>query len=156
MNPQLNEHLVECRQRLADLRARLDYTPLSCSILRLEGLGGTALFNQAFDRIVTNGSYVEHVTASRTETFAIAFVSLAGRLDRERITAALTSVEAITGEICPVLRKLPKSVHEYLQLPENNHWWRIVFHLAWHFPRPFLKATRCRLMSRNGVRRHQR
>ena len=89
--------------------------------------------------------------SSNGEVFAIAFVSLGGDIDRNRITAALTTVEAITSEICPILRTLPKSVHEYLQLRDKSHWWRIVFHIAWHFPRPFLKATRCRLMSRNGV-----
>jgi hypothetical protein len=38
-----------------------------------------------------------------------------------------------------------------LQLPEGESWWRIVFHLAWHFPRPFLKATRYRLLSKDGA-----
>ena len=152
MNPRINEHLTECRQRLAELRARSDYAPLSCSILRLEGVGATVLFDQAFDRIVTGRSYLEHSAASNGEVFAIAFVALAGEIDRDRITAALTPVEAITNEICPILRTLPKPVHKYLQLGDNSHWWRVVFHIAWHFPRPFLKATRCRLMSRNGVR----
>src|SRR5262249_39563829 len=60
-------------------------------------------------------------------------------------------VEAIAGEIHALLPELPKSVCERLQLPDSGSWWRIVFHLAWHFPRPFLKASRRRLLSKDGV-----
>ncbi|SRR5579871_10536 len=50
-----------------------------------------------------------------------------------------------------VLGELPKPVHEYLQLPDSDNWWRIIFHLAWHFRRPFQKAGCCRLLSKDGV-----
>jgi hypothetical protein len=85
------------------------------------------------------------------ETFAVAFFPLADGIRVDRITAALASVEAITGEIHPLLVDLPKPVHERLRLPDSDNWWRIVFHLAWHFPRPFLKAVRRRLLAKDGV-----
>src|SRR5262249_19613005 len=67
------------------------------------------------------------------------------------IRAALASVEAITSEIRPLLRELPRPIRERLQLPTSENWWRVVFHLAWHFPRPFLRATRLRLLAKDGA-----
>jgi nucleoside phosphorylase len=148
---QLISHLVECHHRLADLRARHDYIAITCALLRLEGAGGTVLYGQPFDRILTNRPFLDRLSVSHGEAFDVAFFPLADSIEVERIPAALAPVESITGEIHPLLRQLPKTVRERLQLPDSDNWWRIVFHLAWHFPRPFLKATRRRLLSKDGA-----
>jgi hypothetical protein len=148
---QLASHLQECRRRLSDLHARLDYVALTCAILRLEGAGGTVLYDQPFSRILAGRAFHDRLTISHGETFAIAFYPVTDGTQADRIPAALAPVEAITGEVHPLLTELPKPVRERLQLPDGDSWWRIVFHLAWHFPRPFLKATRRRLLSKDGA-----
>jgi hypothetical protein len=148
---QVISHLVECHHRLADLRTRHDYIALKCALLRLEGVGGAVLNDQPFARILDGRPFHDGVTVSDGETFAIAFHPVADAIQADRIPAALAPVEAITGEIHPLLAELPKPLRERLQLPDSHSWWRIVFHLAWHFPRPFLKATRCRLLSKDGA-----
>jgi hypothetical protein len=120
-------------------------------MLRLEGAGGMVLYDQPFARILAGQPFHDRLTVSRGETFAIAFCPVADGTETDRIPAALARVEAIAGEILPLLAGLPKPVRERLQLPDSDSWWRIVFHLAWHFPRSFLKATRRRLLATDGV-----
>ena len=148
----LASHLVECCRRLADVRARHDYTAVTCALLRPEGNGGTVLYDQPFARILPSRPFLDRLSASQRDTFAIAFYPLADDIQVDRIPAALASVEAITSQVHPLLLDLPEPVRERLQLPDDDTWWRIVFHLAWHFPRPFLKATRRRLLSKDGAR----
>jgi hypothetical protein len=109
------------------------------------------LYDQPFARILINRAFIDGLSISHGETFDIAFFSSSGNIEKERITTAIAPVESITGEIHALLRQLPKPVREHLHLPGSDNWWRIVFHLAWHFPRPFLKVTRRRLLSRDGT-----
>src|SRR5262245_27916326 len=151
MSVQLISHLGECRRRLSGLPGRLGYLSLSCAILRLEGPGGALPDGSHFARILNGRPFQGRVTASPRETFAIAFYPVAGGIRADQIDAALAPVEAITGEIHPLLGELPRSALARLQLPTSDDWWRVVFHLAWHFPRPFFRATRCRLLARDGA-----
>src|SRR5437870_3711393 len=148
---QLISHLGECRRRLADLRGRQDYAALTCAMLRLEGAGGTVLYDQPFSRILNGRPFHDYLTASHGETFAVAFYPVADGIQANQIPAALAPVEAITRKIHPLLRELPEPVREFLQLPDSDDWWRIVFHLGWHFPRPFLSPVRRRLMAKEGT-----
>jgi hypothetical protein len=149
---QLISHLGECRRRLSELRGRLDYLALSCAMLRPEVAGATIPDSQHFVRILSGRPYYNILTVGREDTFRIAFSPVAsGNITADRIRAALAPVEAITGEILPLLHKLPRGVRERLCLPSNEKWWRATFHLAWHFRRPFLRATRCRLLAKDGV-----
>jgi hypothetical protein len=54
------------------------------------------------------------------------------------------------------MHNLPKNVQKRLVLPDSYNWWRTVFHLAWHFPRPFLGADRERLLKQDGIAGHSR
>jgi hypothetical protein len=148
---QLLSHLGDCRRRLSDLGGRQNYLALSCAMLRLEGAGGTVLYDRPFVRILNDRPFHDRLTASHGDTFAVAFYPPAAGIQTERIPAALAPVDAITGEIHPLLRELPRPVHERLRLPDSDDWWRIVFHLGWHFPRPFLRPVRRRLLAREGA-----
>ncbi len=150
-NQEIISHFSDCRRHLVDLRGRQDYSPLTCAILRLEGAGGIVLYDQPFARILGGRPFHDCLTINHGETFAIAFYSVADGTQADRIPVALATVEAITREVHPLLLELRKPVRELLQLPDGDSWWRIVFHLAWHFPRPFLKATRRRLLSKDGA-----
>jgi hypothetical protein len=147
----LLSHLRECHRRLSELRGRQDYLALSCAMLRLEGSGGTVLYDQPFSRILNGRPIHVCLTASHGETFAVAFYPVADGIEANRIPAAIAPVEAIARKIHPLLRKLPEPVRERLRLPDNDNWWRIVFHLGWHFPRPFLSPVRCRLLARGSI-----
>jgi hypothetical protein len=149
---QLISHLGDCRRRLAGLRGRQDYAALTCAMLRLEGAGGAVLCDQPFSRILNGRPFHDCLTASHGETFAVAFYPVAVDIQANPIPAALAPVDAITRKVPPLLRELPKPVREDLQLPDSDNWWRIVFHLGWHFPRPFLKPVRYRLLAREGTR----
>src|SRR5262245_47990841 len=131
---QLVSHLQECRRHLSDLHARQDHVALTCAILRLEGAGGAALYDQAFARILVGRPFHACLTLSHGETFAIAFYPVADGTQGDRIPAALAPVEAITSEVHSLLPELPNPVRERLRMPDSDSWWRIVFHLAWHFP----------------------
>jgi hypothetical protein len=144
-------HLQECRRHLVDLRARRDYVALTCVILRLEGAGGSGLFDRPFTRVLADTPFLDRLTAGPGDTFALAFYPVATGIQADRIPAALAPVEAITREVYPLLAALPQPVRERLRLPEGDSWWRVTFHLAWHFPRPFLKAARRRLLAQGGV-----
>ena len=150
-NQKVISHFSDCRRHLADLRGRQGYSALACAMLRLEGAGGTVLYDQPFARILAGRPFHHCLTISHGETFAIAFYPVADGTQADRIPAALALVEAITSEVHPLLLEVPRPVRELLQLPNGDSWWRIVFHLAWHFPRPFLKATRRRLLSKGGA-----
>jgi hypothetical protein len=149
---QLVSHFGECRRRLSELHGRHDYVALSCTILRVEGTAGIALCDRPFLRIFGSRPFYDNgATLSWGENFALAFYPLGSDVDARQIPAALSRVNAITGEILPLLGRIPDAVRERLQLPESDNWWRIAFHLAWHFPRPFLGATRQRLLATDGA-----
>jgi hypothetical protein len=120
-------------------------------MLRAERAAGIALCNQPFHRI-TNGRpfQVRGPSLGYGDNFVIAFYPLVGNIQPDQIQAALASVEAITGEILPLLQQLPKTIRDRLHMPDSEGWWRIAFHLAWHFPRPFLQASRLRLLVKDG------
>jgi hypothetical protein len=120
-------------------------------MLRLEGAGGTVLYEHPFHRILKDRPFCDTWSASHGETFALAFYPVTAGTQADRIPVALATVEAITGEIRPLLRDLPRPVREHLQPPDSDNWWRIVFHLGWHFPRIFLRPTRRRLLAKNGA-----
>jgi hypothetical protein len=148
---QLIPHLGECRRRLSDLRGRHDYVGLTCAMLRLEGAGGTILYERPFSRILHDRPFHDYRSVSHGESFGVAFYTVAVGAQAEQIPAMLAPVEAITGEIYPLLRELPRPVGERLKLPASNNWWRVVFHLGWHFPGPFLRPTRWRLLAKDGA-----
>jgi hypothetical protein len=149
---QLISHFGECRRQLSELRGRHDYLALSCAILRAEGTAGIALCDRPFLRIFGSRPFYDNgATLSWGENFALAFYPLRSDVDARRIPAALAPVNAITGEIIPLLGKIPDEVRKRLQLPESDNWWRIAFHLAWHFPRPFLGTPRRRLLAKDGA-----
>jgi predicted acylesterase/phospholipase RssA len=148
---QLISDLRECRSQLHELRNRHDYFALSCALLRLEGAGGTVLYDHPFARVLNDRPFHHLITASQGETFGLAIYPLAAPIESERIPVALAPVEAIIGEIHPLLKELPKRLREHLRLPDSDSWWRIVFHVGWHFPRVFLRPVRCRLLAKDGV-----
>ncbi len=148
--PQRVSHLRDCRQRLADLRCRPDYLALTGAILRREGCGGTDLFDQPFARIFPNRPFFPRSIVCQAEQYAVGFYPAAADIPPDRIPALLIPIEAITGEIVPLIRNLPAQVCERFQLPKSDDWWRIVFHLGWHFPGPFLKPVRCRILVKEG------
>lgn len=109
------------------------------------------MHEQPFTKTPIGRPFYDRLSVSHGETYAIAFFAFATKIEAGRIPAALAPVEAVTGEILPLLPRLPKLVRESLQLPDSENWWRIVFHIAWHFPRPFLKATRRRLLAKDDT-----
>jgi hypothetical protein len=149
---QLISHLGQCGRLLAELRGRQDYLPLSCAILRAEGAPGMVLCNQPFTRILTDRPfYSEGASLAWGEYYTIAYYPISTEIPEDRIPPALARINAVAGEIMPLLGRLPKPVRDYLHLPEHADWWRVAFHLAWHFPRPFLGATRRRLLAKDDV-----
>jgi hypothetical protein len=148
---QLLSHFRECRHRLSELRAFPDYLPLHCALLRLEGEGGAALYDTPFSRVLRDRPFCERVSVGHTDgAFALAFYLDAGEATPARLEAALAAVEALTNPAQRLLSQLPRSTRERLVLPRSDNWWRTVFHLAWHYPRPYLKAPRVRLLTEDG------
>jgi hypothetical protein len=120
-------------------------------MLRVEGAGGMVLCGQPFDRIMYDRPFHQlGPTFSHGENFVLAFFSRATETDEDRVASALATVSVITAEIIPLLGVLPKPVRERLHLPDSDNWWRILFHLGWHFPRPFLRLNRCRMLAKDG------
>jgi hypothetical protein len=156
---QLISYFVACRQQLADLRKSSTYRPLFVSIFRAEG-GGNTLFEvlDPFARAFPNLVHWSTNSFSNGEQFAIAFYTDDASLTENQIAAAVRIVERITDEARRLLASLPKSiqtgrlaipdfVHSHSVEPYCSNWWRTLFHLAWHFPRPFLTASRERLLT---------
>src|SRR5262249_33402326 len=148
----LISHLGECRRRLSELRGRQDYLAISCAMLRAEGAAGMVLLDHPFRVIWQNRPYYEvGPSLGYGDCYTIAFYPVTQNIEVDRIPAALAPVNTLTSEIIPLLRQLPRATRERLQLPESENWWRIVFHLAWHFPRPFLQVPRRRWLAKDGA-----
>jgi hypothetical protein len=148
---QLISDLDECRRRLAELRGRQDYVALTCAILRLEGPGGTVLYDQPFARILGGRPFCEDMSVSYGDTFAFAFYPKEPGVAVSQIRSTVARVDAITRELHPLIARLPRHVEEHLRVPECGNWWRILFHLGWHFSRVFLRPIRRRLLARDGA-----
>jgi hypothetical protein len=116
-------------------------------MLRMEGEGGKVLYEMPFRRILGTTVHHSHMFASQGDSpIALAYFSKGENVTEDQITRSLAQVESISSEAHWILRRLPKHIAEHLVLPTTSTWWRVLFHLAWHFPRPFLKATRWRLL----------
>ncbi len=122
-------------------------------MLRLEGPGAEVLYQLPFASALGKRPFHPELIVSHSESFAVAFYPVAEGIQGDRIPAALAPVQAITAETHRLLSELPKTVRELLGLPSSDNWWRVVFHLAWHFSYPFLGARRYRLLAENGVPR---
>jgi hypothetical protein len=109
------------------------------------------LYDRPFSRILNGRPFHDRLTVSHGETFAVAFYPAADGIQANRIPAALAPVEAIIRKIHPLLREMPEIVRERFRLPDSDNWWRILFHLGWHYPRPFLSPVRCRLLAKEGT-----
>ena len=153
---QLVSHLEECRRRLTEVQRRQDFVALSCAILRAEGPGGAILYEFPFGLALGERPFHATLAISHGESFGVAFYGLACAIEPDKIAAILAPIDAIVREIDPLLRDLPKPVRECLKMPKGENWWRVIFHLAWHFPRPFLRASRRRLLAKDGAARGQR
>jgi hypothetical protein len=173
--PQLISHFEECRDRLATVRDRADFLPLHAAILRVEGACGDSFFDsgRSFAFVLSDRAYWYTSSISNDESYSIAFhydsqhealrqkdvvqdsTTAPSAADPSAI-AVLRSVEQITDEVRRLITELPASIREgQLALPDFvrprsanpycTNWWRTVFHLAWHFRRPFLTANRERV-----------
>src|SRR5260370_13600278 len=142
--------LREFRRPLSDLRNRQDTPALSCAILRTEGKVEAIQYNCPFAPVLGDRPIHNYLTFSAGDSFALAFYAVTADIPRDRIAIALASIETITRELHPLLGDLSRPVCEKLILPDGDNWWRIVFHLGWHFPRIFLRPVRCRLLAREG------
>jgi hypothetical protein len=149
----LARQLEECRGRLVGLRARIDHMPITAAILRQERKRGKLQGVDPFYSVFPDRPYLEYKSVGHGETYSVAFYALHQTSEINLIRSTLTYIEAITCELVSLLGELPTTAREYLRLPEGQDWWRIVFHLGWHFPRAFLRPARCRLLKGNG--RHQ-
>src|SRR5262245_60676924 len=150
---QLISRLGECRRHLSELRGRPDYLPLHCSILRGEGPGWhSVLYGPTcpFVRILDARPYARQENIEHGDIFYLAFYAHPNSAELDRVNAALSTVESLTMEALRLLSALPRPARDRLCLPESGHWWRTVFHLAWHFSRPFLRARRCRLLTKDA------
>jgi hypothetical protein len=146
VNKELIAHLEECRNRLSDLRTRINPPTICCSLLRMEGDGGTCLYDDPFRPILSPRPYLPIITASNEENpFGIAFHAEPGTI-LDQLQDVVRTAEGITVEGLRLVTELPTPVRKRLVLPNTRSWWRCVFHLAWHFPRPFLRAARERLL----------
>jgi hypothetical protein len=117
----------------------------------MEGKGGTILYDLPFARILGNRPVWPSMTVDREDNpFATAFYHASDAVPLADIELALQSVEAVTKEVQRLMSQLPRSAQDRLVVPRGDSWWRTVFHLAWHFPRPFLQASRKRLLTRDG------
>ena len=164
---QLNSYFEDCRRRLVELRSRSDYLPLYVSILMVEGAGSSFYDSpDPFAPILAGRPYWFSQSFSQQEQFAIAFYADDPSLTEERKTAAFRTVEKTTDEPRRLLASLPDSikaerlalpdfVRSHSAIPTCSNWWRAVFHLAWHFPRPFLTACRERILKGQFGGRHE-
>jgi hypothetical protein len=149
---QLISHLGECRRRLSELRARPDYVPIFCAMFRTEGSGMAIHAEDLFGPVLGRHPRQERRHFSNDENpYAVAFF-LDGNGESEPIEPAIRAVEAITNVALRLLSSLPNPVRERLVLPRGACWWRVGFHLAWHFRQPFLHAVRERLLTADGTK----
>lgn len=144
-----------CARRLAEERNRHDYVPLHVAICHPEGPGASILQEDGlFVPLLNHADYTPRVTVSTypPDAFAVAFYISrdCGFIPTERVNGLIRRVEGVVGEIQNLCRQLPTRVREALRLPEGRDWWRTMYHLAWHFDRPFLASHRVRLLAWQG------
>jgi len=150
---QLISHFKECRERFAEMLNDRAYLPLHCAILRAEGQVEKEFAGYDFARILGQfPHWSSNFCFNPTDgTFALAFYLDSGKETPERIKKAVDAVDSVANEAMRLLFRLPPEVQERLGLDKSESWWCAVFHLAWHFrDRPFLKASRRRLLTKDG------
>jgi hypothetical protein len=109
------------------------------------------LLGDPFSRLLAGQCYWLSYSCGQGGYYALAFYPETGRGTTEQHNAAQRAVEALTQAAQGLLRELPRQARDRLVLPPAENWWRTVFHLAWHFPQPFLKAYRQRLLTEDGA-----
>ncbi|HJZ57100.1 MAG TPA: hypothetical protein VKE74_19175, partial [Gemmataceae bacterium] len=143
-----------CVRRLIEERNRADYIPLHVAICRPEGKGGSIFRDDLFVPLLGHSDYTPRVACSMLppDTYALAFHTLRehGFIRSERMNALIRQVEAVAEELQALCARLPARIRQVLRLPEMRDLWRTLFHLAWHFERPFLSSHRERLLISDG------
>jgi hypothetical protein len=140
-----------CVRRLVEERNRPDYIQLHVAICIPEGPGGDILQDGLFVPLLGHADYTPRVTFSTSppDCHAVAYYTPPDRgfIPTDRVNALIRQAEAIAEELQNLCRRLPARVRQALCLPETREWWRTLYHLAWHFDRPFLTSYRERLLT---------
>jgi hypothetical protein len=151
---QISSGFETCVRRLVEERTRPDYVPLYVTLARPEGAGGGLHRDDVFGPILGHCDYVPRSTFSTfpADVFAVAFHTPreGGFIRSERVNTLIRQTDVITDELQTLCVRLPERVRRSLCLPEICDWWRTLFHLAWHFDRPFLNSTRDRFLVSDG------
>ena len=151
---QLQQGFEACVRRLVEERTRPDSGPLHVAICRPEGRGGSIFHPDLFSPLLGHNDYVPRVTCSTTppDAYAVAYYTPRDRgfLRDERVNTLVRQAESIAEELQHLCGQLPARVMDAARLPESRDWWRTLFHLAWHFDRPFLNSNRARLLTSDG------
>jgi hypothetical protein len=148
---QLISHFEECRRRFLELRTDPDFLPLRCAILRPEGGNANPFDASPFTSVLRDCPYWASASATNDDgTFVLAFYLKSGPETQAKIKKTVDLAEGVASEGLRLLDQLPSGVREPLALFRSDRWWRVVFHLAWHFPQLFLVARRERLLTTDG------
>ncbi|QEL19850.1 hypothetical protein [Limnoglobus roseus] len=144
-----------CNRRLGEERRRPEYIPLHAAICRPEGPGGSILHDDLFGAYLGTSDYTQQFVSSvaSSVTYAVAhyFLPDRGFVPSEHVNTLIQQVDGIAKELHRACAALPERIRLALRLPEVPDWWGTLFHLAWHFDRPFLRAARCRLMTQDDT-----
>jgi len=147
---QLVSGFEACVSRLVEERNRSDYIPLHIAIARPEGAGGSILRDNLFGPLLGHLDYTPRtiISALPPDSYAVAFSTPRDRgfIRSERANALIRHADGIAQEPQTLCSRLPTLVRQALCLPEIKDWWRTLFHLGWHFDRPFLRSQRTRLL----------
>ncbi len=150
MTPErLVSYLSDCKQRIADCRRSSDFLPIHCAIASVEGPGASFLCSDFFKQRLTPLAHISNWTISAQAGGLMEigfFVRPRVKGDMELIQTRVDSLSRILGELDGLVRELPAPIVEKLALPVQANWWRKLFHLAWHFDRPFLHCSRTRML----------
>jgi hypothetical protein len=140
-----------CIRRIIEERTRPSYIPLHVAICRPEGAGGSIFVEDLFGPLLGHSNYTPRSTVSTwpADCYALAFHTPrdSGFVPTDRVNGLISQAQGLATELQVLCARLPLPVRQVLCLPEINDWWRTVFHLAWHFDRPFLSSSRIRLLT---------
>ncbi len=140
-----------CVRRLIEERNRSDYIPLNVAICRPEGRGGGIFQDGLFVPLLGHADYIPRLTCSTVppDSYVVAFSIPRDRgfIGADRVNVLIRQTAAIVEELEALCERLTARVQQALCLSGIRGWWRTLFHLAWHFDRPFLSSHRDRLLT---------
>jgi hypothetical protein len=145
----LISELETCKDIFRTIYKRNQYRQISCVILRRESKGNPSIDIDTFHKAFPNKRLITHYHILDDDScYTIGFYPKSNAALSVELLDQLQDTQQAGEQAVQLLKQIPEELTKPLRTPNSKNWFRILFHLSWHYSRVNLKSNRTRIQAR--------